>query len=112
EHPEPGPLHHVRDVVDVPAHAAVHADAHRALRRFLRRDARRQQVAGRHRPRVMGSELTLVEAAERGPWNAFVEACPHGHFFQTWEWGELQADLQGPPTRPAATRGEPLAGPR
>lgn len=56
------------------------------------------------------STVTLVEAAERGPWNAFVEASPHGHVFQTWEWGELQADLGAPPTRIAALRAGRIVG--
>jgi peptidoglycan pentaglycine glycine transferase (the first glycine) len=58
----------------------------------------------------MGEPLTLVPAGERGPWNAFVEASPHGHVFQTWEWGELQADLNAPPTRILAMRGDRIAG--
>ena len=42
----------------------------------------------------MSDALTLVPGTDRESWNAFVEASPHGHVFQTWEWGELQADLQ------------------
>ena len=52
----------------------------------------------------MSDTLTLVPWTDRESWNAFVEASPHGHVFQTWEWGELQADLQAPPTRIAAMR--------
>jgi peptidoglycan pentaglycine glycine transferase (the first glycine) len=58
----------------------------------------------------MNDTLTLVPATERAPWNAFVEACRHGHVFQTWEWGELQADLGAPPTRIAAMRGDRIVG--
>ncbi|MFI5075958.1 MAG: hypothetical protein ACHQRO_01385, partial [Vicinamibacteria bacterium] len=58
----------------------------------------------------MTDALTLVPATGREPWNAFVEACPHGHVFQTWEWGELQGDLTAPPTRIAAMRGDRMVG--
>jgi peptidoglycan pentaglycine glycine transferase (the first glycine) len=58
----------------------------------------------------MSDALTLVPGTDRDTWNAFVEASPHGHVFQTWEWGELQADLQAPPTRIAAMRGDRIAG--
>jgi len=58
----------------------------------------------------MAEPLTLVAAEDRAAWNAFVEASPHGHVFQTWEWGDLQADLGAPPTRIAAMRGGRIAG--
>jgi len=58
----------------------------------------------------MSDTLTLVPGTDRESWNAFVEASPHGHVFQTWEWGELQADLQAPPTRIAAARGGRIVG--
>jgi len=58
----------------------------------------------------MSDTLTLVPGTDRESWNAFVDASPHGHVFQTWEWGELQADLQAPPTRIAAVRGGRIVG--
>jgi peptidoglycan pentaglycine glycine transferase (the first glycine) len=47
--------------------------------------------------------LSIVEDFDRRePWNDFVDAHPSGHFFQTWEWGELQDGLGGRPRRLAA----------
>lgn len=48
----------------------------------------------------MSASLVLVEdAAQRAAWNACVAASPVGHFFQSWEWGELQEHLGGSPRR-------------
>ena len=38
----------------------------------------------------------------RDGWNGFVAACPDGHLFQSWEWGELQVGLGATPVRVAA----------
>lgn len=58
----------------------------------------------------MAESLSLVPADDHAAWNAFVEGSPHGHVFQTWEWGELQADLNAPPTRVLAMRGDHIVG--
>jgi lipid II:glycine glycyltransferase (peptidoglycan interpeptide bridge formation enzyme) len=59
----------------------------------------------------MSDAVTIVQdGCDRAAWNAFVEASPHGHFFQSWEWGELQAGLEAPPRRLAALRNGAIAG--
>jgi len=54
--------------------------------------------------------LDIVESADRDAWNAFVHAHPAGHFFQSWEWGELQDGLGGRPLRIAAVSDGRLVG--
>ena len=58
----------------------------------------------------MSDTLTLVPGAIASPGTPSSKPRPHGHFFQTWEWGELQADLSAPPTRIAAMRGDRIVG--
>lgn len=47
---------------------------------------------------------------DRELWNAFVAGHPDGHFFQSWEWGELQDGLGGRPHRMAALTETGIAG--
>ena len=47
---------------------------------------------------------------DRAAWNAFVRAHPHGHLFQTCEWGELQDGLGGHPRRIAAVGDHGIVG--
>ncbi|GER88098.1 methicillin resistance protein [Dictyobacter vulcani] len=37
--------------------------------------------------------ITIQEIHERELWNAFVSSHPHGHFLQSYEWGELSREL-------------------
>jgi lipid II:glycine glycyltransferase (peptidoglycan interpeptide bridge formation enzyme) len=55
--------------------------------------------------------LDLVENfTDADEWDAFVATAPAGHFFQSWDWGELQRGLGGRPHRIAAVSGGRLAG--
>jgi lipid II:glycine glycyltransferase (peptidoglycan interpeptide bridge formation enzyme)/GNAT superfamily N-acetyltransferase len=47
---------------------------------------------------------------DRDRWNAFVAASPFGHFFQSWEWGDLQVGLGARPRRIAALSDGRLVG--
>ena len=59
----------------------------------------------------MTGTLTIVDGGlGRETWNAFVAAHPSGHFFQTWEWGELQEGLAARPQRLGLVRDGALAG--
>ena len=57
----------------------------------------------------MALEL-IDDYTDRDAWNAFVAASPVGHFFQTWEWGELQIGLGARPRRVAALVDGKLTG--
>jgi lipid II:glycine glycyltransferase (peptidoglycan interpeptide bridge formation enzyme) len=59
---------------------------------------------------VSAGAFVLDEITDRARWNAFVSASPHGHFFQSWEWGLLQDGLGGAPTRVAALEGDTIVG--
>lgn len=48
------------------------------------------------------TSLVLVDDTDRERWNEFVGRSSIGHFFQSWEWGELQDGLGGRPRRIAA----------
>jgi lipid II:glycine glycyltransferase (peptidoglycan interpeptide bridge formation enzyme) len=52
----------------------------------------------------------IDDYTDRQRWNAFVAGHPEGHFFQTWEWGELQEGLEAVPRRVAALSGDDLVG--
>jgi peptidoglycan pentaglycine glycine transferase (the first glycine) len=54
--------------------------------------------------------LAISGFADPGRWNAFVTDSPFGHFFQTWEWGELQDGLGGRPHRIAAVSDGTIVG--
>jgi lipid II:glycine glycyltransferase (peptidoglycan interpeptide bridge formation enzyme) len=58
----------------------------------------------------MTHSLVLVTESDRERWNAFVAASPVGHFFQSWEWGELQEGLGGRPQRLAVVSENLFAG--
>jgi lipid II:glycine glycyltransferase (peptidoglycan interpeptide bridge formation enzyme) len=47
---------------------------------------------------------------DRERWNTLIRNHHIGHFFQSWEWGELQADLGGRPRRIAAVADGVLVG--
>lgn len=47
---------------------------------------------------------------DRDRWNAFVGGHADGHFFQSWEWGELQEGLGATPVRLAAVADGALVG--
>jgi peptidoglycan pentaglycine glycine transferase (the first glycine) len=42
---------------------------------------------------------TVDSYEDRERWDAFVEAHPSGHFFQSWTWGEMQRGLGARPRR-------------
>ncbi len=51
----------------------------------------------------MTDSMQIVDNYEdRERWDAFVEAHPSGHFFQSWTWGEMQRGLGARPRRIAA----------
>lgn len=51
----------------------------------------------------MTDSIEIVDNFEdRERWDAFVEAHPSGHFFQSWTWGEMQRGLAARPRRIAA----------
>jgi peptidoglycan pentaglycine glycine transferase (the first glycine) len=52
----------------------------------------------------------ILEIDDRDRWNAFVLAHPSGHFFQSWEWGDLQDGLGGRPLRLGAVADGRLVG--
>lgn len=52
----------------------------------------------------------IDDYTDRISWNEYVSASPSGHFFQTWEWGELQDGLGGRPRRIAAVIGNRIVG--
>lgn len=54
--------------------------------------------------------LVALGPEDRDRWNAFVREHPDGHFFQSWEWGELQVALGAAPMRIAAVEGGRLVG--
>lgn len=54
--------------------------------------------------------LVAIGPEDRDRWNAFVAAHEEGHFFQSWEWGELQVGLGASPVRIAALDGDRLVG--
>ena len=58
------------------------------------------------------SEPALVAFGpeDRERWNAFVADHQDGHFFQSWEWGELQVALGASPMRIAAVEGDRMVG--
>lgn len=58
----------------------------------------------------MTASADIVEINDRDHWNAFVLAHPSGHFFQSWEWGELQDGLGGRPLRIGAVSNGRLVG--
>ena len=59
----------------------------------------------------MSGPLSIVEDFDRREsWNDFVDSHPSGHFFQTWEWGELQDGLGGRPRRLAAVSDGRIVG--
>ena len=59
----------------------------------------------------MSRQIDIIDDyTDRQRWNAFVTASPFGHFFQTWEWGELQEGLDASPRRVAAVSGDDVAG--
>jgi lipid II:glycine glycyltransferase (peptidoglycan interpeptide bridge formation enzyme) len=59
---------------------------------------------------VTGSLSIADDGIDRAAWNAFVAGHASGHFFQAWEWGELQSGLAARPQRLTATRAGALAG--
>jgi lipid II:glycine glycyltransferase (peptidoglycan interpeptide bridge formation enzyme) len=57
------------------------------------------------------STIDIIEPFEdRERWNDFVAASPSGHFFQSWEWGDLQDAMGGHPRRIAALADGGLVG--
>lgn len=58
----------------------------------------------------MTDSLILVDEPDRERWNAFVAGSPAGHFFQSWEWGELQQGLGGRPVRIAVMSADRFRG--
>jgi lipid II:glycine glycyltransferase (peptidoglycan interpeptide bridge formation enzyme) len=52
----------------------------------------------------------IDDYTDRERWNGFVAPHPWGHFFQTWEWGELQEGLDAVPRRVVALDGDEIVG--
>lgn len=46
-----------------------------------------------------GFQVEELQAPQRAEWNAFVGQEMHGHFFQSWEWGDLKQKLGWRPVR-------------
>lgn len=54
--------------------------------------------------------LIIEDFDDRARWDAFVAGHSSGHFFQSWDWGEVQAQLGGFPHRYAAVTASGLIG--
>jgi lipid II:glycine glycyltransferase (peptidoglycan interpeptide bridge formation enzyme) len=55
--------------------------------------------------------VRVATAAERGRWDAFLEAAPRGHLLQSWAWGEFKAHFGWQAVRLVAEQaGEIVAG--
>jgi lipid II:glycine glycyltransferase (peptidoglycan interpeptide bridge formation enzyme) len=59
---------------------------------------------------VSGIALVAAGPEDRERWNAFVREHPEGHFFQSWEWGDLQVELGATPLRIIAIDDDRLIG--
>jgi len=51
-------------------------------------------------------KLFTTSEIDRGAWDGFVASHPCGHFFQSWDWGELQAALDAQAIRVAAVESD------
>lgn len=59
----------------------------------------------------MAGQIAIIDSyTDRDTWDAAVGGSPFGHFFQTWDWGELQRGLSAAPRRIAAVADGRIAG--